>query len=216
MTRLDPPAALTTHPLLVVLRAPAASAYRPVIDALVDGGIRAVEVTLTTPDTLDAFPELRASFPDEVAIGVGTVTHPAEAREAVVRGADFLVTPSFDAALAQALPSLSIPVIAGGLTPSELHAAWVAGASAVKLFPASTVGAGYLRQVHGPFPGLPVIPSGGIDSDGAVTWMRAGAIAVSVGGPLLQDAFDGGDLAALAQRCRELLGDIVQAREGAA
>ena len=215
MIRLEPPAALIAHPLLVVLRAPSASGYRAVIDALVDGGIRAVELPLTTPDTLDALPELRASLPDEVSIGVGTVTRSAQAREAIDRGADFLVTPSFDADLAQALPGLSAPVIAGGLTPSELHTAWAAGAAAVKVFPAATVGPDYLRQLQGPFPRLPVIPSGGIDADGAVAWMRAGAIAVSVGGPLLQDAFGGGDLVALAQRCRRLLRSIVHAREGA-
>lgn len=216
MNRPELPLVLRRHPLVAVLRARAAGAYRPVVDALVDGGVRAIELTLTTPGTLEELPELRAALPADVSLGVGTVMFPDQARAAVQCGADFLVTPSFSPDLAAVVPLLGVPVIPGGLTPSELQAGWMAGAAAVKLFPASAVDPDYLRQLHGPFPGLPVVPSGGIDAAGAVSWKRAGAVAVSIGGPLLQDAFAGGDLRALARRAGELLRDLAAVSDGAA
>jgi 2-dehydro-3-deoxyphosphogluconate aldolase/(4S)-4-hydroxy-2-oxoglutarate aldolase len=85
-----------------------------------------------------------------------------------------------------------------------MHTAWSLGATAVKLFPASVVGPGYIGQLRGPFPDLPVIPSGGVSIQDAPTWIRAGALAVSLGGPLLGDAFKGGDLAALTERAAEV------------
>lgn len=108
-----------------------------------------------------------------------------------------------------------VPVFPGGLTPTELLAGMQAGATAVKLFPASTVGPGYLGQLRGPFPHMQVIPSGGIGVDDAADWIAAGALAVSLGGPLLRDAFTGGDLAGLTARAGKLsslVAEAVQAR----
>ena len=95
-----------------------------------------------------------------------------------------------------------VAVFPGGLTPTELAAGWNAGATAVKIFPAQTVGAGYLKHLRGPFPDLEAIPSGGVDLDATREWLEAGAVAVSIGGPLLGDALKGGDLGALRNRCR--------------
>lgn len=101
--------------------------------------------------------------------------------------------------LAQATDA-GVPIVPGGMTPTELFASWSAGASAVKVFPAGQVGPGYLKDLRGPFPDLVAVPSGGVDLAGAEAWLRAGAVAVSVGGPLLGDAFAGGDLSALRER----------------
>ena len=95
-----------------------------------------------------------------------------------------------------------IAVFPGGLTPTELAAGWHAGATAVKIFPAETVGAGYLKHLRGPFPDLQAVPSGGVDLDATREWLAAGAAAVSIGGPLLGDALKGGDSRALRDRCR--------------
>ena len=95
-----------------------------------------------------------------------------------------------------------VAVFPGGLTPTELAAGWEAGATAVKIFPAETVSAGYLKHLRGPFPDLEAIPSGGVDLDATREWLDAGALAVSIGGPLLGDALKGGDLDALRDRCR--------------
>src|SRR5699024_1083389 len=107
-----------------------------------------------------------------------------------------------------------IPIVPGGLTPSELHAGWSAGAAAVKVFPASAVGPGYVKDLRGPFPGIRVIPSGGVDLEAAAAWLPAGADAGSVGGPLVGDALTGGSLEALADRAAQFVG--VTTREAGA
>lgn len=200
--------------LIVVLRGERAEQYDPVLEALAGAGIRSVELTLSTPGTLDVLPTLRERFGDRVDIGVGTVTDPEDLRVAAERGAHFIVTPITRADLLEAARVAGIPLVPGGLTPSELHAGWAAGAAAVKVFPASVVGPGYLKDLRGPFPDLRVIPSGGVDLDAAAAWLQAGAEAVSVGGPLVGDALRGGSLEALAERAARFVG--VTTREAGA
>ncbi|WP_422116220.1 bifunctional 4-hydroxy-2-oxoglutarate aldolase/2-dehydro-3-deoxy-phosphogluconate aldolase [Brachybacterium sp. UNK5269] len=196
--------------LIVVLRGERADQYAPVLEALAGAGIRSVELTLSTPDTLDVLPALLERFGDRLDIGVGTVTDPADLRTAAERGAHFIVTPITRADLLEAAAAAGIAIIPGGLTPSELHAGWAAGAAAVKVFPASVVGPGYLKDLRGPFPDLRVIPSGGVDLAAARAWLQAGADAVSVGGPLVGDALSGGDLDALAERAVPFVGVTVR------
>ena len=117
-------------------------------------------------------------------------------------GAQYLVTPTINLAVVKLAIGRQIAVFPGGLTPTELAAGWNAGATAVKIFPAETVGAGYLKHLRGPFPDLEGIPSGGVDLEATREWLQAGAVAVSIGGPLLGDALKGGDLEALRDRCR--------------
>jgi 2-dehydro-3-deoxyphosphogluconate aldolase/(4S)-4-hydroxy-2-oxoglutarate aldolase len=193
---------------VAVLRASHASDYAPVIEALQRGGVLSIELTLSTPGVWDELPVLRDRFGDSLEIGVGTVTEAAEAEAALALGAAYIVTPVTDPGVITACVSRGVPVYPGGLTPTELHAGWKLGATAVKVFPASTVGAGYVSQLRGPFPDIEVIPSGGVNIEDVPGWIRAGALAVSLGGPLLGDAFKGGDLQELtarARRVRELI-----------
>lgn len=188
--------------LIVVARARSAEDYDPVLDVLIDAGIRSVELTLTTPGTIEHLPRLVERFGDDADIGIGTVTDTDQLRRAVDAGARYLVTPiTVPALLAEAVKA-GVPLVPGGFTPTELFASWSAGASAVKVFPAGRLGAGYVADLRGPFPDIEVVPSGGIDLEGASQWLAAGAAAVSVGGPLLGDAFRGGDLVALRERAR--------------
>ena len=201
-----PPAspALLRNPVIAVLRAEHADRYAPVIDSLVTGGITSIELTLSTPGALEELPRLLKRFRDSAEIGVGTVTRPEQARRAIDAGAAYIVTPVMDLATVRLCAESNIAVYPGGLTPTELLAGWNAGATAVKLFPASAVGAGYIGQLRGPFPDLQVIPSGGVGIADVPLWIEAGALAVSLGGPLLQDAFTGGDPQQLIQRAREV------------
>lgn len=201
---------LTRTRVVAVLRAARASDYRPVMEALVRGGVVSLELTLSTPGALDELPALRSRFGDEVEIGMGTVTDSDQAGAALAAGAQFLVTPVTVVSVTRLAVERGVPVFPGGLTPTELFAGWSAGATAVKLFPASTVGPGYLAQLRGPFPDIQVIPSGGIGIEEAAGWIRAGALAVSLGGPLLGDAFSGGDLGALTRRARQVRGLVDQ------
>ncbi len=186
--------------LVVVARAKRAEDYDAVLDVLVDAGIRSIELTLTTPGTFEHFPQLRARFGDAIDLGVGTVTNALDLSRAVEVGATYLVTPITSADFVTQATDAGVPIVPGGLTPTELFASWSAGASAVKIFPAGQVGPGYLKDLRGPFPDLVAVPSGGVDLAGASAWLQAGAAAVSVGGPLLGDAFSGGDLSALRDR----------------
>ena len=198
--RPAPSAILDTTRVVAVLRAAHASDYAPVIEALQRGGVLSIELTLSTPGVWDELPRLQERFGDALEIGVGTVTAAAEAEIALDLGAAYLVTPVTDVDVIAACVRRGVPVYPGGLTPTELHTGWKLGATAVKVFPASSVGPGYVSQLRGPFPDIQVIPSGGVNIDDVPGWIRAGALAVSLGGPLLGDAFKGGDLHELTAR----------------
>jgi 2-dehydro-3-deoxyphosphogluconate aldolase/(4S)-4-hydroxy-2-oxoglutarate aldolase len=193
---------LTTSRVIAVLRASQVSVLGPVCDVLVEEGILSLELTLTTPGLLDALTELVDRYADSADIGVGTVLSALEAQTAIESGARFLVTPTMNLAVVRLAVENQIAVFPGGLSPTELAAGWDAGATAVKIFPAQTVGAGYLKHLRGPFPDLEAIPSGGVDLDASRQWLAAGAAAVSIGGPLLGDSLKGGSLSALRDRCR--------------
>ena len=162
-TRLQIPGRTAAARLIVVVRAPEAAGYDRVLEVLVDAGIRSVELTLTTPGTIARLPRLIAQFGEDADIGVGTVTNGEQVAAAVEAGAHYLVTPITDPALVDAANRAAVPIVPGGLTPTELFASWRAGAAAVKIFPANQVGPGYLKDLRGPFPGIAAVPSGGVD-----------------------------------------------------
>ena len=193
---------LVSSKVIAVLRASHVSALVPVCDVLANEGILSLELTLTTPGLLDALPELVDRYADTADVGVGTILTESEAQRAMDSGAQYLVTPTMNVPVIKLAVERQIAVFPGGLTPTELAAGWNTGATAVKIFPAQTVGAGYLKHLRGPFPDLEAIPSGGVDLDATREWLDAGAVAVSIGGPLLGDALKGGDLGALRNRCR--------------
>jgi 2-dehydro-3-deoxyphosphogluconate aldolase/(4S)-4-hydroxy-2-oxoglutarate aldolase len=193
---------LRENPLIAVLRADEAQKYDRVVDVLIDNGIRSLELTLSTPGTIDFLPTVLSRLDSDVKIGVGTVVDAEQARRAVSAGASYLVTPTTNLEVIAAGVESGVPVFSGGLTPTELHSAWIAGAAAVKLFPAATVGPQYAHYLRGPFPDLQFIPSGGIELSDVSQWLGAGAAAVSLGSSLIGDALDGGSLNALANRAR--------------
>ncbi|UOQ57924.1 bifunctional 4-hydroxy-2-oxoglutarate aldolase/2-dehydro-3-deoxy-phosphogluconate aldolase [Leucobacter allii] len=203
-TRLPIPASLRRSPIVAVLRARHAAEYAPVVEALVAGGVIHVELTLSTAGVFAEMSGLRERFGSAASIGIGTITSRSQAERAIEAGAEYLVTPAMLPEVIAVARAAGIPVFPGGFTPTELFTGWEAGATAVKVFPASRLGAGYLTDLRGPFPGIEVVPSGGLTVEDAAAWLRAGACAVSLGGPLLRDAFDGGSLGALTERAREL------------
>jgi 2-dehydro-3-deoxyphosphogluconate aldolase/(4S)-4-hydroxy-2-oxoglutarate aldolase len=202
--RPQPSAILLEHPVVAVLRTSHAREYAPVVEALVAGGVRSIELTLTTEGVFEEIAGLKSRFAGEAEIGVGTVVGLHDARRALDAGADYLVTPVTVPEVISAAVDRGVPVFPGAFSPTEMHTAWSLGATAVKLFPASVVGPGYIGQLRGPFPDLPIIPSGGVSVQDAPKWIQAGALAVSLGGPLLRDAFKGGDLTALTERAAEV------------
>lgn len=212
VTRIPPSHAFTTTGVVAVLRAPDVAAYLPVIEALVAAGLQCIELTLTTPRTIERLPWLLERLPAGLDLGVGTVRTDAQATDAIDAGARFLVTPTVQTRVIATAVSRGVPVYPGAMTPTEVLTDWDAGASVVKVFPASTVGADVVKQLHGPFPEIALMPSGGVGLEAIPAWIAAGAVAVSLGGPLLGDAFSGGDLTALRARAAAALDAVVEAR----
>ena len=175
--------------VIAVVRLPESADLRGVAAALAAGGVTAVEITLTTPGALEVIAGL-ASDPElkGCLIGAGTVLDVKAARDVIARGARFVVSPALDRFVVRYCRDHHVPCLPGAFSPTELLEAWRAGATAVKLFPASTVGPRYLQEVLAPLPVLRVVPSGGVTRENAGEWIQAGAAAVSVGGALVTAA----------------------------
>lgn len=164
-------------------------------------GFRYVEIALTTPGALAAISTVRAAAPAGCFVGAGTVLTAADVEDVAGAGGQFMVTPSLADSI-QESARLGIPILAGALTPSESYEAMNRGATAVKLFPASIGGPGYLKALRDPFPDIPFIAVGGVGLGEAAGYWSAGAIAVGLGGPLFGDAGSGGDLEPVRERAR--------------
>jgi 2-dehydro-3-deoxyphosphogluconate aldolase / (4S)-4-hydroxy-2-oxoglutarate aldolase len=212
--RLPASALLAANPVIAVLRARQAGDYDAVVDVLAENGVRSIELTLSTPGTFEHLPALLARAGSEVEIGIGTIVNAAQAQRAIDAGARYLVTPIVNLDVIALAVAAGVPVFPGGLTPTELYSAWDAGATAVKIFPAETVGPQYGSHLRGPFPDLQFVPSGGIGLGDIPAWLAAGATAVSLGGPLIGDALRGGSLEALADRARRVTAIAADVRAG--
>lgn len=187
--------------LVAIVRGTDGGAAAKAALAAMEEGFRYVEIALTTPDALAAIRTVRAAAPAGCFVGAGTVLTAADVAEVAEAGGQFMVTPSLAGSIEESA-RLGIPVLAGALTPSEAYEAMNRGATAVKLFPASIGGPGYLKALRDPFPGIPFIAVGGVGLDEAAGYWDAGAIAVGLGGPLFGDAGSGGDLAPVRERAR--------------
>lgn len=198
---------------MAILRAASSDRFVEIGRALTSAGVTCLEVTLTSPGALAAIEKLRATLPESVDIGAGTVMTAAEARAAVAAGAGFVVSPSCEIDVIEAARAAGVPSFPGAFTATEVSAAWRAGASVVKLFPAGAVGPPYVKNLAGPFPDIPIIPTGGVALDQIGGWVRAGVVGVGLGGPLLGDAAESGDLDALAGRAKRALAEVASARQ---
>lgn len=198
----DARARLGEAQLVAVLRVASAELFDPAVDALVEGGIGALELTFTTPGVPGALEAARRRHP-ELLLGAGTIRRREEALAAAQAGADFLVMPHLDRDLLAACLGTGLLSMPGIFTASELAAALDEGAEVVKLFPAGTGGPAHMRALLGPFPGVPVVPTGGIGLEEVPAWLRAGALAVGVGGELCSTALiDAGRFDELTLRAR--------------
>lgn len=193
---------LTADRALAVVRAPRIDDPAALCRALVAGGIRVVEFTFTTPGVEDVI-ATAAAEPGGAVVGAGTVTDARSAEAAIAAGARFLVTPGVSEAAAAVARDAGVPVMLGALTPTEVMRAVELGSAAVKIFPASTVGPGHLKDLRGPFPGVPFVPSGGLHAENAGQWRAAGALAVTAGSSVVSAAdIEAGAWEAVTERAR--------------
>ncbi len=196
---------IRTGRVVAVLRGEDGTRLAAAAEVLVESGVRAVEFSLTTPGALEALGRYSLGAPARACVGAGTVLSAAQAREAVARGARYLVTPALAPEVVAAGAEMDVPVVCGALSPTEILSAYTAGAAIVKVFPASLGGPGYLRLLRDPLPRIPLLPTGGIGIEQVPDYLAAGAVAVGMGGALLGDAALGGDLAELGRRARRLV-----------
>jgi 2-dehydro-3-deoxyphosphogluconate aldolase/(4S)-4-hydroxy-2-oxoglutarate aldolase len=174
--------------VVAVVRLDSGEQLVKVAEALKAGGLTAIEFTASTPGAIDMIKEAAVRFGDRVLLGAGTVLDPETARAAILAGAEFIVTPALNLATIELCKRYGKPIIPGALTPTEILTAWQAGADMVKVFPASVMGPGYLKAVLAPLPQVRLVPTGGVSADNAAEYLKAGAVAVGVGGKLVDKA----------------------------
>jgi len=186
--------------LVPVVRASSPDSALELIDAMLDGGITIFEVTMTVPGAVELIARIAREHSDRILLGAGTVLDPDTARACVHAGARFVVSPALDVQTVLACNALDVVVAPGALTPTEILTAWRSGADVVKVFPCDAMGgANYLKSIKAPMPHIPLMPTGGVTLDNLQEFIRAGAVAIGVGGNLV-DAKIGRD--ALAERAR--------------
>lgn len=184
-----------------------------IVGALIEGGVDAVEFTYTNPAAGDAIATAGKAFPDQIAVGAGTVLDPETARAAILLGAQFIVTPTFNRDTVELCTRYAIPSVIGAFTPTEILNAWQAGATYVKVFPASSVGPRYLKDVLGPLPQIRLIPTGGVTVENAGDFIKAGAKGVAAGSNLVDAAtVDSGNWTTISDRARGFVDAVAQAR----
>lgn len=210
-TRPNIPAGILAGGVVAIGRRVPVGNVREIAEALAAGGVRAFELTLNEPEA-DAFRALEAAAAVGPALGIeigaGTVLTHSAARRAIDAGARFLVMPHLDAELVAWSAFVGIPAIPGCATPTEVLAAWRAEAAAIKVFPASSLGPGFVRELRGPFPDIPLLPTGGVTLESVGAWIAAGAIGVGMGGWLLGD----GEPAGVRDRASKVVAAIAAAR----
>jgi 2-dehydro-3-deoxyphosphogluconate aldolase/(4S)-4-hydroxy-2-oxoglutarate aldolase len=180
-----------------------------VAEALNAGGITIIEFTVSTPGAVDMIKEASSRFGAEVLMGAGTVLDPETARAAILAGAEFIVTPTLNLATIELCRRYGKPIVPGALTPTEILTAWEAGADMVKVFPASVMGPGYLKAVLAPLPQVRLVPTGGVSADNAAEYLKAGAVALGVGGKLVDKAAVArGDWDAITSEAQKLVNAV--------
>lgn len=197
--------------LVAVIRAPSAEQAARIADACVTGGIQALEVTYTVPNATAAIAELAKRYASaQVAIGAGTVLDAETARAAILAGAQFIVSPASDAAAARLCRRYQVPYLPGAGTSTEIIRALEDGADIVKVFPGEVLGPAFVKAVRAPLPHAPLMPTGGVSLETAEQWIRAGCVALGVGGELTKGNPDDDTV---SERVRQLLAAIRKARE---
>lgn len=211
MTLLDK---IINSGIVSVIRGATPEKIMPVVKALYEGGVTTLEITVETPKVLTLIEQVKDAFGDKVVVGAGTVLDPETARAAIMAGASFIFSPTVHPETIRLTKRYGVISIPGALTPTEILTAYEHGADVVKVFPANVVGPRYLQDIHGPLPHIPLMPTGGIDLSNVAEYIRAGAVAVGVGGSLVSFKEEVNDayLSQLTETARKFTEAVKQAR----
>jgi 2-dehydro-3-deoxyphosphogluconate aldolase/(4S)-4-hydroxy-2-oxoglutarate aldolase len=218
MTKTEVRSQISEIGIVPVIRASTAPKAFMAVEALRKGGIPIVEVTLTVPGAEEVIESLRKNGDAVLLVGAGTVVGAQEASRCIEAGAQFIVSPGFDAATVNFVNSQKVLMIPGALTPSEILAAWKSGADVVKIFPCSSVGgASYIKALKAPFPQIPFIPTGGVNLKTAADFIHAGSEALGIGGELVPaSALDSGNTEVITELAKQFMQIVQEARSSKA
>jgi 2-dehydro-3-deoxyphosphogluconate aldolase/(4S)-4-hydroxy-2-oxoglutarate aldolase len=170
--------------LLAVIRGPSHELTLKMVDALVEGGVYGIEITYSTPDAAQVVRSLDKKYGQQILLGMGTLTQVGQVDEAKTIGATFIVSPHFELELAEAMVTSGLGVMIGAFTPTEVMQVYKIGADVIKIFPGSVGGPAYIEALRGPFPEIPMMPTGGVSQENVMDWFAAGAVAVGAGSKL--------------------------------
>src|SRR6266545_544189 len=199
--------------VVAVIRLKDPAKLRGVVDALAEGGVRALEVTMTVPGAVELIRELAPVLPEGFLLGAGTVTTADTARAVIAEGAMFVVGPVFRPEVIGACHEHDVAVMPGCFSPTEILAAHESGADIVKVFPATSLGPQFIKDVRAPLPQVKLMPTGGVSLDNAHDWIRAGAVAVGLGSALLDaKAIEDGRFDVITAKARRAVASVAAAR----
>jgi 2-dehydro-3-deoxyphosphogluconate aldolase / (4S)-4-hydroxy-2-oxoglutarate aldolase len=201
--------------IVAVIRLRDPGKLRAVVDALTEGGVRVLEVTMTVPGAVDLIRELARSLPEGFLLGAGTVTDAATAHAVIDAGAAFVVGPVFRPDVIAACHGHDVPAIPGCFSPTEILDAHEKGADIIKVFPATMLGPQFVRDVRAPLPQVKLMPTGGVTLENAGDWIRAGAVAIGIGSALVDArAIERGQFDVIAANARRVIANVHAARSG--
>jgi 2-dehydro-3-deoxyphosphogluconate aldolase / (4S)-4-hydroxy-2-oxoglutarate aldolase len=199
--------------IVAVVRSESPDRLVEVVRALAEGGVTAAEITLTVPDAIEVIRKVRDAMGDSIVLGAGSVLDPETARAALLAGAEYIVGPSLNLDVIRLCRRYGKVVMPGALTPTEVVAAWEAGADVVKIFPADLGGPPYLKALRAPLPQIRMMPTGGVDLSTAEAFLKAGAACLGVGGSLVEaKAVALGDFARIKALAGQFAGIVRQFR----
>ncbi len=202
--------------IVAIVRMKEPGKLRAVVDAIAEGGVRVLEVTMTVPGAVELIRRLAPTLPPDFLLGAGTVLDADTVARVVDAGARFVVSPIFRRSVIAACHERDVPAMPGCFTPTEILEAWDAGADVVKVFPATALGPTYLKDVRAPLPQVKLMPTGGVTLDNAGDWLRAGAVAVGVGTALLDaKAIAAADYGVLRANAERIVANVRAARGNA-
>jgi 2-dehydro-3-deoxyphosphogluconate aldolase/(4S)-4-hydroxy-2-oxoglutarate aldolase len=212
-SRTDVTAQIEREGIVAVIRIKEPQKLRAVVEAIAEGGVRALEVTMTVPGAVGLIRDLAPTLPQGFVVGAGTVLDAETVTRVIDAGAQFVVSPVFRRSVIDACHERGVPAMPGCFSPTEILDAWEAGADVVKVFPATALGPGYFRDVRGPMPQVKLMPTGGVTLDNAGDWIRAGAVAVGVGTALLDaKAIAAGDFTVLRANAERIVANVRAAK----
>ena len=201
--------------MIAVIRLKGNENFDRIINCLADSGVHAIEITMTTPNAVELIREYSKKYSGEFIFGSGTVLDTETATKVINAGAEFVVSPILDLDIIKKTNEFDKPIFPGAYTPTEIFTAWNNGADIVKVFPATTLGPGFLKDIHGPLPAIKLTPTGGVSLENAAEFMRAGAVCLGVGTALLDKKMIANEQwKALSEHAKKFKAEVERGRKG--